>query len=353
MHNKEKTLVILSPAFAVDETGSVIPAQELLVRMFNRLYPSLKIIVLAFHFPVKQEREYEWYGNKIITANGAIKGGLHSPLLWLRVWKQLRHLHQAYHIIGLFSFFCSECAFVGHYFAKWHRLKHKIWLMGQDAKKGNHQVKRIKPKPEELVAISDFIQREFERNHHIKPMHVIPFGIDVSSFEPMPQHRDIDIMGAGSLIPLKQFDQFVDLVGVVVKDIPEVNAYISGNGPEEENIKNRIGTLQLEKQVTLTGKQTHKETLAMMQRCKVFLHTSSYEGMSAACLEALCAGAQVITFCKSMNADIPGWHVVNTKEEMAAKAIELLQQKDPDYKSVVPYTMEGTATSIMNLFTGQ
>jgi glycosyltransferase involved in cell wall biosynthesis len=350
MKDKEKILVILSPAFATDETDSVIPSQESLIRMFNRLYPSLKIIMLTFHFPLKKEREYEWYGNKIITANGAMKGGLHSPILWLRVWKQLRHLHQAYHIMGIFSFFCSECAFVGHYFAKWNRLKHKIWIMGQDAKKGNHQVKRIKPKPEELVAISDFVQNEFERNHHIKPEHVIPFGVDASLFEPMSQHRNIDIMGAGSLIPLKQFDQFVDIVGIVAKDIPRVNTSIVGNGPEEENINNRIRSLQLEKQVMLTGKKTHKETLALMQRCKVFLHPSSYEGMSVACLEALCAGAQVITFLRSMNTEMPGWYVVNTKEEMAAKVIELLQQQTPDYRSNVPYSLENTAKSILNLF---
>jgi glycosyltransferase involved in cell wall biosynthesis len=350
MRSKEKALVLLVPAFATDEEDSVIPAQGQFVRMLNRLYPSLKIIVISFHFPVKKEKEYYWHGNRIITGNGNLKGGFRSPLLWINVWRQLRHLNINCEIAGVFSFFCSECAFVGHYFAKWHRLKHKIWIMGQDAKKGNHQVKRIKPQPEELIAISDFVQREFERNHHIEPKYVIPFGVDPALFDTMPQYRDIDIMGAGSLIQLKQFDQFVDVVGMVAKDIPGVNASISGNGPEEKNINNRIGSLQLEKQVTLTGKKTHKETLDMMQRCKVFLHTSSYEGMSVACLEALCAGAQVVTFCRSMNTDIPGWHVVNTKEEMAEKVIELLHQETPDYRSAVPYSMEGTAKKIMHLF---
>lgn len=350
MHSKEKALILLVPAFATDEEDSVIPSQGQLVRMLNRLYPSLKIIVISFHFPVKKEKEYYWHGNRIITGNGDLKGGFQSPLLWINIWRQLRRLNINYEIAGLFSFFCSECAFVGHYFAKWYGLKHKIWIMGQDAKKGNHQVKRIKPKPEELMAISDFVQREFEHNHHIKPKYVIPFGVDPSLFDPMPQDRNIDIMGAGSLIPLKQFDQFVDVVGVVASNIAGIDASILGNGPEEENIKSRIRSLQLEKQVTLTGKKTHKETLAAMQRCKVFLHTSSYEGMSVACLEALCAGAQVVTFCRSMNTDIPGWHVVNTKEEMAAKVIELLQQKTPDYSSAVPYSMENTAKKIMHLF---
>jgi glycosyltransferase involved in cell wall biosynthesis len=350
MRNKEKALILLVPAFATDEEDSVIPSQGQLVRMLNRLYPSLKIVVISFHFPVKKEKEYYWYGNRIITGNGDLKGGFHSPLLWINIWRQLRQLHVNYEIAGLFSFFCSECAFVGHYFAKRHRLKHKIWIMGQDAKKGNHQVKRIRPKPEELMAISDFVQGEFERNYHIRPKYVTPFGVDPSLFDPIPQCRDIDIMGAGSLIPLKQFDQFVDVIGAVRRDIPEVNASILGNGPEEENIKNRIKSLQLEKQVTLTGKKTHTETLVAMQRCKVFLHTSSYEGMSVACLEALCAGAQVVTFCKSMNTDIPGWHVLNNKEEMAAKVIELLQQKTPDYSGTVPYSMEDTAKKIMHLF---
>jgi hypothetical protein len=87
-----------------------------------------------------------------------------------------------------------------------------------------------------------------------------------------------------------------------------------------------------------------------MQQCRVFLHTSSYEGLGVVCLEALYAGAQVISFCKPMNTDIPGWHIVNTKEEMAAKAIELLQHKTRNHDAVIPYSMEDAAKKIMRLF---
>ena len=53
-----------------------------------------------------------------------------------------------------------------------------------------------------------------------------------------------------------------------------------------------------------------------MQRTKIFLHTSSYEGFSGACLEALYAGAHVISFCEPMKQKIDHWHIVKDEKEM-------------------------------------
>jgi len=43
----------------------------------------------------------------------------------------------------------------------------------------------------------------------------------------------------------------------------------------------------------------HPELLEWMQRGKVFLHPSSYEGFGIVCIEALCSGAEVISFVKT------------------------------------------------------
>lgn len=349
MNRKEKALIILTPAFAADEHDSRLPSQELLVRHFNRLYPSLKIVILSFHFPVRHEKEYSWHGNKVITLAGNRKSKWHSLLLWKRAWQELVRLRNTYELTGLFSFFCSECAFIGHYFGRRYQLPHKIWVLGQDARKSNPQVRRIKPLPEELVVISDFLQKEFECNHGIRPAHIIPIGIDASLFSPTPGIRDIDLLGAGSLIPLKQYDQFVDVVAMVAEQYPELKAVLLGNGPEEAALKQQAAALHTASGILFPGKQSHIATLAYMQRTKLFLHTSAYEGLGMVCLEALYAGAHVISFCRPFDATIPHWHIVGNKEEMVAKAIGLLQG-GTDHTAVMPYRMEDTAIRLMQSY---
>lgn len=341
-------LVLLSPAFAADEQDSRLPSQELLVRHWNQLYPSIQVIVLTFHFPLRRDKEYAWYGNRVISLAGRHKGKADSLLRWTRAWKQLSQLRKQYRVIGIFSLFCSECAFIGHYFAQRHKLQHKIWVLGQDARKDNPQVRRIRPAPDELIVISDFLQREFERNHHIRPEYVIPIGTDDRLFPELPLLRDIDLLGAGSLIPLKQYDRFVTVAAKLAQVRPGLHAVLLGNGPELEALQ-QVAQRQVAP-VVWPGKQDHRHTLAYMQRCKVFLHPSSYEGLGMVCLEALRAGAHVISFCKPLDADIPHWHIVWDTEEMAATALRLLQEEDTAYTTVTVYRMEDTARRLMQLF---
>lgn len=350
MDKRRDTLIVLSPAFTDSESDSWLPGQEGFVRALNRMYPDLNIIILNFHFPVVASRQYSWYGNTVIAFNGAMKGQWHSIRLWTRVWRRLQQLRRQHHVIGLLSFFCSECAFIGHYFARYYSLPHQIWVMGQDAKEDNKQVHRIRPAADELVAISDTIADAFYRNHGINPAAVVPLGIDPANFSiALPAERDITLMGAGSLIPLKQYDIFIRVVQQLAAQLSNISAVICGEGPEAASLSVLIDQLGLQQEVSLSGKQPHAATTAMMQRCRIFLHTSAYEGFSSACLEALYAGAHVVSFCKPMNADLPHWHIAETETDMVRIVHQLLQEDALDHSSVDPYTMNNSAVSIMNL----
>ncbi len=87
-----------------------------------------------------------------------------------------------------------------------------------------------------------------------------------------------------------------------------------------------------------------------MQRCKIFLHPSAYEGFSTVCLEALYAGAHVISFRRPGHQLLEHWHVVCTPQEMLEKALELLEDPLTDYHPVFPYSMEDNAAAVMQLF---
>lgn len=350
MNDLHKTLIILTPAFTEKETDVWLPSQANFVRALNKKYPELEVIILTFHYPFIRNKMYNWFGNKVISFNGEMKGGIHSIVLWIKVWRFLNRIKKTKKLLGLFSFFCSECAFIGHYFAKKNKLKHFIWLLGQDAKKENRQVKRIRPEAGELIAISDFLVREFYQNHGIKPAHVIPIGIDSDNYIFNPAERVTDLIGAGSLSPIKQYDLFIAVVKEINRQIPGISAVICGEGSERQKLQEQISDLQLDGVLCLTGTKSNHSLLRMMQQSKILLHTSSYEGFGMVCTEALFAGAHVISFCKPMDATIENWHTVSNKEEMIEKAVGLLKNESRYHASILPFPMERTVTELMQLF---
>lgn len=344
-----RTLVILTPAFASDDERAWLPSQANFVRTINRQFPELAVVILAFHFP-KTTKPYRWFGNEIIPFNGQMQGGVRTLLLWLRVWRRLRSIRKQRHVLGLFSFFCSESAFIGHYFAKRFGLKHFIWILGQDAAKENKQIKRIRPESEELIAISDFLVREFENNHGIRPAHIIPIGIVPEDFPIIQSPRSIDIIGVGSLSAIKRYDLFIEVIKRVSKEIPDLKVVICGGGGEQQRLQEMINRERLSDTISLIGERSHAEVLQLMQQSKVLLHTSAYEGFGMVCAEALYAGAHVISFCKPMDIPIERWNIAHDPDEMVSMCIKCLQTRQPEYVRVLPYKMNNTVREILKCF---
>ena len=347
---KNKTLIILTPGFPENEEDSTcLPPQQMFVKALKQTNPDLNIIVLAFQYPFIFS-EYTWKGIKVISFNGRSREKIHRLIIWLKVWRALERIKRENEVTGLLSFWLGECAFIGKYFAKKYNLKHYCWLLGQDAKPGNKYFRLTKPKGNSLIALSDFIAGEFFKNYQILPQHIIPVGIDTSLFRKVPVERDIDILGAGSLIPLKQYDLFIDVVKTLVAHYPNLRVLICGKGPEHEKLSHLIKINKFENNISLKGELPHGEVLSLMERSKVFLHTSSYEGYGMVIAEALYAGAHVVSFCRPMNEIAEHHHIVNTSKEMSNKILELFQNKTLDHKPVLTFSATEIAGKMMKLF---
>ncbi|HEU5167421.1 MAG TPA: glycosyltransferase [Chitinophagaceae bacterium] len=348
MNNIEKTLVILTPGFPKDEADSTcLPLQQQLIRTLKEINPQLNIVVLSLQYPF-HTKKYSWFNTIIIPFNS--KGGLSRLFVRRKLNATLRKIHSATPITVLFSFWYGECAIVGKQFADRHGLKHFCWILGQDAKKDNKYTKRTQPQPGELIALSDFLQAEFERNHGIKPGHIIPAGINTQLFNTNRKEKDIDIIGAGSLIPLKQYDIFLETIAKIKKQIPGIKATLIGKGPEKDRVQLLITQLKLQSNVSLTGELPYHEVLERMQRAKVFLHPSSYEGFGVVSIEALYAGCHVISFTRPMKQEIAHWHIVSSKEEMIQKAMTILENPATVYKRVLFCTIREVAKKMTALF---
>jgi glycosyltransferase involved in cell wall biosynthesis len=284
-----------------------------------------------------------------MSFNGRNKGGFSRLLLRQKIYKALKEIHHKNQVIGLLSFWYGECALVAKKFSDNNGIRHYCWIMGQDARRKNKYPKRLHPNPEELIALSDFLQEEFEKNHKVKPSMVIPPGVESTQFT--SQVKDIDILAVGSLIALKRYDMLMPILAEIKKQIPTVKALLIGEGPERSSIENLIKESGLQLNISLTRELPYDKVLEHMQRTKVFLHPSSYEGFSGVCMEALSKGAHVISFCRPMKQHIKNWHIVDTTKEMKNKTLQILQNPDTIYEPVIPYSMSETVDKMLELFT--
>lgn len=350
MPDPSQTLVVLTPAFPDDgPPTNWVTSQQLMVKSLKENYPHIQIIVLSFYHPY-HDTAYHWNQVPVIPFNAMEYRKLKRLLLWQKIWRRLKKIRRENDLIGILSFWCGECALIGRYFGKRYHIKHRCWICGQDARESNKMVRLIKPPSEELIAMSASLANEFKKNHGIKVQRIIPNAIDRRQFpDSFPVDRDIDILGAGSLEPLKRYSIFVAVVESLKKQRAGINAMICGDGPEKMKLVSLIESCGLTGNISLPGLVPHPELLQIMQRAKIFLHTSEYEGFSTVCLEALYAGAQVISFHDPGEGNIPNWHIVHSMEEMIAKARELLSS-DAIPRRVLVNDMEDSARAMMELF---
>jgi glycosyltransferase involved in cell wall biosynthesis len=247
---------------------------------------------------------------------------------------------------GIICFWCNETALIGNYFAKRKNIIHKIWISGQDARKENRFVKWIKPLPQDLVAMSDFLKTEFEKNHGLRVDHVIQNAVAQTFTNSV---RDIDVIAAGSLIPLKQFEVVVEVIHELKKQNTKINAVIVGAGPQEQTLMQLTKKLDLEKTITFVGEIGHETLMTLMNRAKVLVHPSSYEGYSTVCLEALANGCHVVSFTYAENHPVKNWHIVNDKTEMIEK-VNYALNTETTFEPVLVRDIDTTVKKMMALF---
>lgn len=344
------SLILVTPGFPKDEQDTAcLPAFQQFAVSVQAEFPQYRLIILSFQYPF-EARRYQWKGIGVIALGGRNRNKLFRLFTWMAARRALQEICQNQQVIGLISLWMTECALVANRFAKKHRLKHLVWIIGQDAKIGNGYVKRTRPEASQLVAMSDFLKDEFYKNYGIAPEQVIENGINANAFPELNiGERAIDVFGAGSLIPLKNYSLFIELIAALKQDYPQIRAQIAGGGEEQENLQDLIRHLGLESNVRLLGPQSHAETLALMNQSKVFLHTSHYEGNSTVVMEALYSGCRVLSTC-ALSHQTTDHLLVSSDPVVLKQALSSLLKDDGHRTSRVIFnTMNDTARRMVSL----
>ncbi len=112
------------------------------------------------------------------------------------------------------------------------------------------------------------------------------------------------ILSIGRLVPWKGFRMLIK----IMPQLAEINQFfrlvIVGDGPEFKKLEAVIKNLRLERKVYLVGRKTKDELANYFAATDIFILNTGYEGFSHQIVEAMAAGAPVITTSVGGNREI-------------------------------------------------
>ncbi len=323
MRNK-KHLVVLTPGFAAgdEDTQSVVFIQNLL-RAINNFSSSVTISIIAFQFPFTV-KSYQWNGNNVYPLNGR-NSRLKKLFVWREAKKKLEELHEQIGIDAIFCCWLHECSLTGKRFALKNKIPFLCWAAGQDAKPDNRYLRLLDLKENEVAVISPK-QKELLQLSGIKCSMQIENGLLPELFSnSLQKNADIHVLGAGSLIPLKNYNEFIETIEIVSREFPEIKCEIIGDGAERENLQQLINKKGLDKNIQLVGALPHKKVLEKMCASLIFFHTSIYEGNSTVLLEAAYSGNYLLSKKETALYEHENFKTYNNTSHAATIILNLLK----------------------------
>lgn len=113
--------------------------------------------------------------------------------------------------------------------------------------------------------------------------------------------RTVDVIFVGRLCHQKNLPLLIDAVHCL-KDHRVVSVWVVGNGPDMEEIKLMIEMKGLSEQFHFVGEIGHDEVRTYLERSKMLVLTSRWEGFGIVVVEANSCGVPVITVDEELNA---------------------------------------------------
>lgn len=335
----------LTPGFAAHEQDfNCIPPLQLLAHELS--IQNIELQIIAFEYPFN-DQPYKWNDIPVISANG---GNRRWPRFsnWLRVIRYAKRNQQQQKFDAIHSFWLGPAWLIGRYLAAQWGIPHYTTLMGQDVLRNNRYLHLLWPGgAQNLVALSNFQNDVFEKTSGRRAAHLIPWGVDAREIPAvLPDDRPIDILGCGSLIPLKNWDLWLNVVTGLVKIKPALRAELIGEGPERTKLENLIQQLDLQENVNLPGALPRPEVLVRMQQSKVLLHTARFESFGFVLAEAAMNGCKVVSTPVGIAPEMA--FCGNMETALLQQIIEALNQAHVPPKA--PFTISETAQKYLALY---
>ena len=140
------------------------------------------------------------------------------------------------------------------------------------------------------------------------------------------------LLAVGRLAPVKRFSLLLHTFARVLQDVPTAHLTIAGDGPDKEFLLNEIERLHLLDHVTLAGRVSDDELLALYQSSWLLVSASHSEGWGMTITEAAaCGTACVVTsnhgHCAAAIDGVTGL-IVEDEDSMSHEIVRVLHNSE-------------------------
>lgn len=282
MHSN-KHIVWIVPGFASSEQDDTCIPTLLDLLKYIHSNTEVKVSIIALQYPYTNE-PYSIFGARVYPMNGKNKWWNRASV-WKKALNKINQLNNDHPIHLTHSFWLGDTTLIAQAFAQQHKTKYICTLMGQDALVDNRHIKNKRIGKAHIIALTQIQADTFYKNSGRKVNEIIPFGTPDFGIDSMD--KVYDICGVGALIPLKNFEMWIEIIGLVKKQVPTIKGILIGDGEQHEELKSVIENKGLQSCISMVGHQSRLETLRLMDQSKILLHTSKYEGQGYVITEAM------------------------------------------------------------------
>jgi glycosyltransferase involved in cell wall biosynthesis len=149
------------------------------------------------------------------------------------------------------------------------------------------------------IAITHFARMQLIRwggHQHRDKIHVARCGLELSEFLPSPPPPESTrLVCVGRLCPQKGQTLIPEAIAPLVRDFPELEVVLIGDGESRSEIESEVARLGLEKHLTLKGWMANKQVLEEVRQARALLLPSFAEGLPIVIMEAMALGRPVIS----------------------------------------------------------
>ncbi|WP_237274907.1 glycosyltransferase [Tenacibaculum ovolyticum] len=346
MKNTSQHIVFLTPGFAKSEEDSTsIPALQVYLKNLRNALPNCKMTILSFQFPYTKKK-YKWHNIEVIPLNGQSKR-YKKLLIWKKALLKLSKLHKKHLITTIHSFWIGECSIIGTRFSNKHNINHIVTVMGQDAKLKNLYAKYLANTNVKIVTLSQNNSNILYKNYQLTST-IIPWFLDIDIF-PKIQQSDIDILGVGSLIPVKNYPDFINVISILVKTHPNLIVEIIGEG-DQIPLNQLVKKNKLEDNISIIGGLSRNHVLKKMANSKLLLHTSNYESFGFVFSEALYSGMHIVSYNVGIAKPLNEWIVCSNKLELIKSCEKLLLLPNKVKKRILLNSQQQSVNDYLDLY---
>lgn len=342
-----QNILLLTPGFPKDENDylCIPPLQDFLVKL-KKDFPAVNITGAAFQYPFIKS-SYKWNEISVFSF-----GGRNSKLEKLFVWDSAitlaKYLRAKNQLDVVHSLWFGECALIGNRISSRFNIKHICTLMGQDVTSKNIYLKLLNMKKMTIVSLSKNQSELFKKLTGQNVTEEIFWGVNDQQFDIYKQ-REIDLLGVGSLIGLKNYSAFIEVVKRLKKDFPSIRTMIIGDGKLRKTLMQKSVDSGLENNIEFAGNIKRPEVFKIMQKSKILLHPSLFEGSGLVFAEALANGMSVVSFNIGYAIENEKWFIAKNEDELYLHCKNLLN-KNLSYKPMNIFPIEETVNRYAKLY---